>query len=77
MAALKQVTVRVGESGYRAEISAGDHTLDADEPAALGGTNEGPTPYDYLAAALGTCRHWSAACASSLSRRNTPTLSSR
>ena len=31
MAALKQVTVRVGESGYRAEISAGDHTLDADE----------------------------------------------
>lgn len=55
MAELRQVTVSVGQSGYRAEISAGDHTLVADEPAALGGTNEGPTPYDYLAAALGAC----------------------
>lgn len=55
MAEPNQVAVRVGASGYRAEISAGGHTLIADEPAALGGTNEGPTPYDYLASALGTC----------------------
>ena len=49
------VTVRVGESGYRAEIDARGHTFVADEPVALGGTDEGPTPYDYLVAALGAC----------------------
>jgi putative redox protein len=55
MAEPNEVTVRVGPRGYRAEISAGNHTLIADEPATLGGTNEGPTPYDYIAAALGAC----------------------
>jgi putative redox protein len=55
MAESKAVTVRVGPSGYRAEVSAGRHTLVADEPVALGGTDEGPTPYDYLAAAVGAC----------------------
>jgi uncharacterized OsmC-like protein len=49
------VEVRVGQSGFRAEISARGHTMVADEPVALGGTDEGPTPYDYLAASLGAC----------------------
>jgi len=55
MAQPNEVAVRIGASGYRAEVSAGRHTLIADEPIAVGGTDEGPTPYDYLAAALGTC----------------------
>lgn len=55
MAEPNEVAVRVGESGFRAEISAGGHALVADEPATFGGTDEGPTPYDYLAAALGAC----------------------
>lgn len=55
MSQTKEVAVRVGSSGYRAEISAGGHTLIADEPIEFGGTDQGPTPYDYLAAALGTC----------------------
>lgn len=42
-------------SGFRTEVTAGEHALVADEPAAVGGTNEGPSPYDLLSAALATC----------------------
>ena len=55
MAAPNEVAVSVGPSGYRAEIFARGHTLVADEPVALGGTDQGPTPYDLLAGALGAC----------------------
>ncbi|MCU1229511.1 MAG: osmotically inducible protein [Acidobacteria bacterium] len=41
--------------GFRNEIEAGHHRLIADEPADAGGTDGGPTPYDYLSAALGSC----------------------
>jgi len=51
---LRPVIVRGGTS-FRTEISAGPHTLIADEPAEAGGTEEGPTPYDFLSAALGAC----------------------
>ena len=49
--------VRVAEAeGLRQDISvAGRHRLVADEPASLGGTGQGPTPYHFLAAALGAC----------------------
>jgi putative redox protein len=43
------------EDSYRTEITAGRHTLVADEPEDVGGTDAGPTPYDLLLAALGTC----------------------
>jgi len=46
--------VRTGE-GLRTEMEAGGHTVIADEPEGLGGTDAGPTPYDYLLAALGGC----------------------
>lgn len=36
-------------------ITAGDHHLGADEPAAVGGADSGPTPYDLLLAGLGAC----------------------
>lgn len=55
MAAPREVAVRVKAGGYRAEVTAGEHTLIADEPLSFGGTDQGPTPYDLLAAALGTC----------------------
>ena len=43
------------EEGYRTEIRTGQHTLLADEPIRLGGTDTGPNPYEYLLAALGAC----------------------
>ena len=43
------------EETYRTEIAAGRHPLVADEPEEVGGTDAGPTPYDYLLAALGSC----------------------
>lgn len=45
----------LGRGGFRTEVTAGPHTFILDEPVASGGTNEGPTPYDALAAALGGC----------------------
>jgi putative redox protein len=41
--------------GYGQKIESGGHALTADEPAARGGTNTGPTPYGLLLAALGAC----------------------
>ena len=49
------VIVRTGRSHYRTTIEAGPHALLVDEPAAYGGTDTGPTPYDLIAAALGAC----------------------
>jgi uncharacterized OsmC-like protein len=49
-----RVVARTGE-GLRTEVSSGGHTVIADEPTSLGGTDVGPTPYDYLLAALGGC----------------------
>ena len=37
------------------QITAGRHTLIADEPREAGGSDEGPDPYSYLLAALGAC----------------------
>ena len=36
-------------------VRVGTHVLSADEPVASGGTNTGPSPYDYLLAGLGAC----------------------
>jgi putative redox protein len=41
--------------GYRTELRAGAHAFVADEPVDAGGTDEGPTPYDYLLGALAAC----------------------
>jgi putative redox protein len=43
------------QGSFRTEVTAGKHRFVLDEPESAGGTDEGPTPYDALAAALGGC----------------------
>ena len=50
-----EVVVRGSGLGFAQEISARSHRLVADEPVPNGGTDTGPTPYDFLLAALGSC----------------------
>jgi putative redox protein len=49
------ITSRTGPARFRTEVRARDHFFVADEPFAVGGRNEGPTPYELLLASLGTC----------------------
>lgn len=50
-----EVTVRTGEGKFGTLVDAGTHHWVMDEPADVGGADTGPTPYDALLAALGSC----------------------
>ncbi len=51
----RKVVLRGDAKGFTQEIVVGPHRLVADEPKDVGGNDEGPTPYDLLLAALGSC----------------------
>ena len=52
----QKVVIAEGDaSGFAQRVIAGTHELSADEPAAVGGTDTGPDPYQLLLAALGSC----------------------
>jgi len=50
-----RVAARIGTDRFRTELMAAGHALVADEPRSMGGTDQGPSPYDLLNAALGAC----------------------
>src|SRR5438309_3922305 len=52
---LPHVIVRGGATGFAQKIQIGSHHLTGDEPVSFGGTDTGPSPYDLLLAALGSC----------------------
>ena len=51
----RDVHVDGGGTAYVQSVAVGPHVFRADEPAEVGGTDAGPTPYELLLAALGTC----------------------
>jgi putative redox protein len=53
--AVHEVVVSSTSRRFAQSISAGAHTFSADEPAADGGDDTGPNPYDLLLASLGAC----------------------
>jgi putative redox protein len=56
LAEAEHVVVReTGEGKFQNLVIAGRHRLIADEPAAAGGLDTGPNPYDSLSIALGAC----------------------
>ncbi|MDG5751292.1 bifunctional alpha/beta hydrolase/OsmC family protein [Qipengyuania sp. XHP0211] len=49
------VVVKTGHGKFGTEVHTKSHRFIVDEPRSYGGDNTGPTPYDLLNAALGTC----------------------
>jgi putative redox protein len=48
------VIVHGATTGFVQDIVVGPHHLAADEPVAFGGTDRGPSPYDFLLVAPGS-----------------------
>ena len=49
------IIVHGDSAGFAQKIEIGPHHFVADEPVSYGGTDSGPSPYDFILAALGAC----------------------
>src|SRR5881227_3507968 len=52
---MKATAYRTASAGWAHRIETRDHQLVADEPAAQGGEDRGPTPQELLAASVAAC----------------------
>ena len=51
----RTVVVEGPTTGFRTEVQVAGHHLTVDEPVPVGGSDAGPSPYEMLLAALGSC----------------------
>lgn len=51
----RDVIVHGSSESFVQDITIGSHRLVADEPESVGGSDTGPSPYDFLLSALGSC----------------------
>ena len=49
------VIVNGDAKGFAQRVQVGSYQFIADEPVSYGGTDSGPSPYDFILAALGSC----------------------
>ena len=52
---MRKVETQFGSGAYDQSVSVGSHQLASDVEASKGGSDSGPSPHEYLAAALATC----------------------
>jgi putative redox protein len=52
---MKAIATRTSANSYTHRIDVRDHRLTADEPADMGGADEGPNPQELLGASLAGC----------------------
>jgi len=52
---MRIVETQFGSGAYEQSITVGTHHLMSDVDASKGGTDSGPSPHEYLAAALASC----------------------
>jgi putative redox protein len=52
---MRKVETQFGSGAYDQSITVGSHHLISDVDASKGGSDSGPSPHEYLAAALATC----------------------
>jgi putative redox protein len=52
---MPEVIVEGSAAGFAQQITIGRHHLPSDEPVEAGGADSGPSPYDLLLSALGSC----------------------
>jgi uncharacterized OsmC-like protein len=51
----RKVVVEGPATGFRTKVDVGGHQLVVDEPIPVGGSDQGPSPYEMLLAGLGAC----------------------
>ena len=52
---MRKVETQFGSGAYAQSVRVGSHQLASDVEASKGGSDSGPSPHEYLAAALATC----------------------